>query len=171
MSKAIVFLILGYCGLLVLLLNLGLYTRWPAWVKTACILLFGALAFKTYESMSGLLGWPTTQELPEQFVFVAAWVDEPDQQDSDDGVIHIWAIESSADGPASLPRAYTLQYDRNLHQQINNAMQRARQGIRQIGRRKSSAELNPALTTSSRFASDASNIEIYDLPDPQLPEK
>lgn len=171
MKQAIIFVFLGYAGLALLLLNLGLYTRWPVWVKTGCILLFGLLAITTYGAMNDLLGWPTRRDLPERFIFVSAWVDEPAKQGAAGGSIHIWAIDNIRFGPGGVPRAYTLDYDRSLHQQINEANQRSRLGIRQIGRIKPGDATRPARTTTSRFARDASIIEIYDLPDPELPEK
>ncbi len=170
MNNAVLALIVGYAALGVLLLNLGLYTRWPAWLKTLCILLFGGLLYTTYAAMNDMLGWPTRDELPPRFMMLSAWVNEPDKESGSAGSIHLWAVALTDDGPAVAPRAFELDYDRQLHSRIDDANRRMGQGLVQVGQRKR-VDAPPAQTTPGKFTGERYEIELYNLPDPELPEK
>ena len=170
MSEAIIGIIAGYLVLVILLLNLGLYTKWPAWIKTSVIALVAIFYFVTYHSIKQFLGWPTDKELPEKFMMLSSWVTEPDKKTGRGGSIHLWAVELSNEGPADEPRAYALPYDVDLHQELNEAHQRLRQGMIQIGS-ASKPEQDLGWATSKKFVETKQKIDLYDLPDPELPEK
>lgn len=170
MNEAIIGTIAGYLVLAILLLNLGLYTKWSAWIKTTVICLVAIFYFVTYQSIKQFLGWPAEEELPAKFMMLSSWVTEPDKKTGNGGSIHLWAVELSDDGPADAPRAYALPYDLDLHHELNDAQQRLRQGMIQIG---SASKPNQGLdwVTDKQFVNTTQKIDLYDLPDPQLPEK
>lgn len=170
MNEAIIGTVAGYLVLVVLLLNLGLYTTWPVWIKTAAICLVAIFYFTTYHSIKQFLGWPTERELPEKFMMLSSWITEPDKKTGEGGSIHLWAVQLSDDGPADEPRAYALPYNMELHQELNEAHLRLRQGMIQIGS-ASKPEQGPGWITSKKFVDKKHRIKLYDLPDPELPEK
>ncbi len=170
MNEAIIGTVAGYLVLVILLLNLGLYTTWPVWIKTAAIGLVAIFYFTTYHSIKQFLGWPTERELPEKFMMLSSWITEPNKKTGNGGSIHLWAVQLSDDGPADEPRAYALPYDMELHQALNEAQLRLRQGMIQIGS-ASKLDSGSGWITSKQFVDKRQQIKLYDLPDPELPEK
>lgn len=171
MSEAIIGLTITYVALAVLLLSLNFFTRWPLWLKLLCVIAVTGFYFVTYRSLNGVLGWPTTATLPDRFLLLASSVTEPDKTRGTAGVVHIWATSLEAGRPAAEPRAYTLPYTKELHSQLEDANKNMRNGILQLGRRTTADDDDERPRDATRFARERERIEIYDLPDPQLPEK
>lgn len=170
MSEAIIGLTVAYVALAALVVGLGIFSRWPFWVKLVAVAGVCGLYFLTYASLKGLLGWPTRAELPERFMLLASYVSEPDKTSGAPGSIQIWAASLEDHRPADAPRAYLLDYDAELHGQLDEANKRMRQGIIQLGRRQDA--VTPGKSgDQSRFARNPYRIVIFDLPDPELPEK
>ncbi len=170
MSEAIIGIVAGYLVLVILLLNLGLYTKWPTWIKTSAIFLVAVFYFVTFHSIKQFLGWPTEKELPEKFMMLSSWITEPNKKTGKGGSIHLWAVELSSNGPADAPRAYALPYDYDLHQELNEAQNRLRQGTIQIGS-ADKPDQDLGWIMSEQFIESKQKINLYDLPDPELPEK
>lgn len=171
MTEAIIGLSITYVGLAALLLVMVLFTRWPVWTKLACVVLVTAFYFVTYRSLTGMLGWPTRAELPERFLLLASSISEPDKTRGSDGSVHIWATSLDSGRPAAEPRAYALPYSRELHAQLEEANKDMRNGIMQLGRRVTTEADADVPRDTTRFARRRERLEIYDLPDPELPEK
>lgn len=173
MTITIITLILAYVAVAALLLILSLQTRWPAWVKTGCIVLVSGLYFVTYDSLTGMLGWPTEEALPEKFLLHAAITEEPDKETGSKGIIHLWLTEVDEDEsmPLELPRAYTLPYDSELHERISESLRRMRQGILQVGESGDPVETDKIPMESAAYSERLQMIKFYNLPDPELPEK
>ena len=171
MVEAIVGLSVAYAALAALLLSLHIFATWPVWVKLALIAAVTALYFVTYQSLSGMLGWPARAELPERFLLLASSIKEPDKTTGDAGVIHLWVTSLESAQPADRPRAYALPYSRDLHSQLEDANRNMRNGILQLGRRILVTNDSDVPRDPRRLARNRERLEIYDLPDPQLPEK
>jgi hypothetical protein len=171
MTPAIIGLSIAYVALAVLLLSLSLTTRWPVWVKLTCIVLLTGFYFLTFHSLNGMRGWPTTVDLPERFLLLDSSVTEPNKSTGTEGVVYIWVKSLQADRPASQPRAFELPYSKELHSRLQEAENRMRNGILQLGRherRTLSAEETKGLL---QFETRRHELYLYDLPDPALPEK
>ncbi len=170
MSQSVIGLSIAYVTLGVLLLGLMVSTRWPVWVKTVCILLVSSFYFVTYLSLGGLQGWPTATNLPERFLLIATSIQEPDKTTGRSGRIYLWASSLAENMPAAEPRAYELQYTSDMHKQLDAATERMRDGVMQIGRSEwiSDGEIPDQL---GRFSEKRKTIRLYDLPDPEMPEK
>ena len=170
MNQAVIGLSIAYVALGVLLLGLAIGTRWPVWVKVVSILLVSALYFVTYRSLGGMQGWPTTASLPERFLLLASTIHEPDKTTGSQGVIYIWATSLDDAMPAPEPRAYQLSYSSDMHTQFEEANKRIRDGIMQLGKSEWVTEAESSRNLG-RFAQKRKLIRLYDLPDPELPEK
>ncbi len=170
MTEAVIGLTVAYVALAALVVALNIYSRWHWWIKALTIIGVCGLYFLTYDSLKGLLGWPVRAELPDRFMLLASYITEPNKTTGADGVIHIWATSLTGHKPAAQPRAYQLEYDADLHGQLAQADQQIRRGIIQLGRKDETAPAGEA-ADRSRFNRPQARILIYDLPDPELPEK
>jgi len=170
MIHSVIGLSIAYVALGILLLGLMVGTRWPVWIKVMSILLISSLYFSTYVSLGGLLGWPTSAHLPDRFLLLATSIQEPDKTSGSKGRIFIWARSLADNMPTGEPRAYQLDYNSQLHTTLEEAEKRLRDGIVQLGKREWIDEVDTP-QNSSRFAEKRKTIRIYDLPDPELPEK
>ena len=171
MSAAVVGVTVAYVALAVLLLSLNIYSRWPAWVKIGAVALTGVLYYVTYASFGSFLGWPAHAALPQKFMMLAGSIDEPDEKTGARGAIYIWAVSLDRDRPADSPRAYRVAYSRRLHEQVGAAKKQLRNGIVQVGEVEE-VSAKRARGLASLWSDDSvSRIVIYDLPDPELPDK
>lgn len=170
MNETLLSLIAGYSVLAALLLVLCLYTRFAVWLKTLAIIVVAAFYFHTHDALRAALGWPTAVPLPERFMLLSSWVSEPNKKTGDEGSIELWAVTLTDSGPALKPRAYTLDYDQQLHTRLDEANRQMRNGLIQIGQ-SDSDDNDPNKPDSSRFADQKQDIKFSELPDPELPEK
>ena len=168
MFTSVLLLSIAYAVLAVLLLNVGFFSRISRWFKLVLCLLVIGFYFVHFTSLRDLLGWPTQAVLPEKFLLIAAEINEPNKETGDGGSIYIWATTIRDRSPVGPPRAYVVDYDKALHEKLNIAKTGQRKGIPQLGEVTERPSTLFSLKTTS---STAENIEIYDLPDPVLPEK
>ena len=171
MNLAIIGLTITYVALAALLLGIFLLARVPAWVKLSCIILVSSFYYLTYQSYIGLLGWPTQQQVPEQFQLMSSIITEPDESSGDPGVIHIWVTTFTNNRPDREPRAYELPYDLELHAALDTALREQRRGNVQLGRRLEDVNDPELPKDMSRFGQKRQRLEFFALPDPELPEK
>jgi len=170
MNETILALVITYTALAVLLLALHIYSAVPVWVKAGLILLMGGFFFITYDSLHDMLGWPTKRDLPDEFLMIASRVIEPNKKNKANGEIYIWASAINDSHPDKEPRAYRISYSPELHEEVENANWRMRRGRVQMGRVEEVDAPNES-QDSQRTSTQIERITIYDLPDPQLPEK
>ena len=171
MSTSLVLLSLLYFAVTFLALALLIRTKLEARWKTLLILAFTAMAMLSHRGWQAMAGWPANAPLPERFLYHAASIREPNPAMNDPGVIHLWATELLADGPAPEPRAYILPYTKEDHRQIQEARERIRNGLPQVGRLSHGREGNGKLAEGKQSASPGASFVLTDLPGPALPEK
>ena len=170
MNESILILVLTYSALAILLLALHIYSNIPVWVKAGLIILIGGFFFITYNSLHGMLGWPAKRDLPEEFLLIASRVIEPNKKDKAKGEIYIWAAAINNSQIDIEPRAYRIDYTPELHEDMDNANWRMRRGRIQMGRIEK-IEAPNKVSEKQRTSEVIERITIFDLPDPQLPEK
>lgn len=170
MNGAIVGITIAYILLAALLLNLNIYTRQPLWIKLGTILVTVAFYYVTYSSLKNFGGWPASAALPQEFVVLAARVDEPDEKIDKKGAVYLWLLPLKGDKVKNAPRAYRLPYSPALHKQVNTAAKQLRRSIVQMGRvERINTPKSNVLT--SWMEERTERIVIYDLDDPELPDK
>lgn len=170
MNQVVLGLTLTYAALAALLLAIFILTRIPVWIKLICVLLVTGFYFLTYNNLQGVLGWPTQQLMPDQFQLLASTITEPNDDEGIEGSIHIWATSFIDNKPAPEPRAYALPYDLDLHTALEAALKEQRRGNIQLGKRKGEASDDIA-SDLSKYGQKRQELEFFDLPDPELPEK
>lgn len=171
MTSGLVTLSLLYAAVTFLALALLLRTRLESRWKSLLIVGFTGLAILSHLGWQRMAGWPTKAPLPERFLYHASSIREPNPAKNDPGLIHVWATELRPDGPAPEPRAYELPYTQEDHREIQQARERIRQGLPQVGRLLRGAEGNGKVAPGKQSASPGAHFVLADLPEPQLPEK
>ena len=182
-------LVAAYVAVALLLLVLNLNARWSWAVKASAIALVSALYIVTYYSIPPLLGWPTDQALPKRFHLLAVDVQEPDKASGRSGHIFLWARDLIESNDGAEPRAYRLAYNAALGKTVQDAGDKVRKGMSQIGevrddmatgaaKHATAAETDETQTDVAGKSADAVAggqssvvIDFFDTPDSTLPEK
>jgi hypothetical protein len=112
----------AYVVIGVLLLIMGLTSRFSWWVKAAAIVLTSVFFVEVFFATKGLLGWPGNGRLPPRFQLLWTRVVEPDPKIGDTGSIFLWVEEVDENNvPTGVPRAYRMPYSRPLAARSNRA--------------------------------------------------
>ena len=115
-------------------------------IKAAIIVLTLYLCLSVNLSLDNLMGWPSRQDLPEKFQVHWILIEEPDKKSHGEGNIYLWTanLSSNADDEGSFfmsfynnnlhkPRAYRVDYSKELHKQAQGALEMIRGGQTVIG--------------------------------------
>jgi hypothetical protein len=101
----------AYVVISVLLLNMGLGSRFRWWIKAMAIVVTCGFFIEVFFATKSLLGWPGTGALPPRFQLLWTRVVEPDPKISDPGAIYLWVEELDENNvPSGTPRSYRLRY-------------------------------------------------------------
>jgi hypothetical protein len=101
----------AYVVIGVLLLNMGLGSRFRWWIKAMAIVITCGFFIEVFFATKSLLGWPGTGALPPRFQLLWTRVVEPDPKISDPGAIYLWVEELDENNvPSGTPRSYRLRY-------------------------------------------------------------
>ncbi|MGV6825342.1 MAG: hypothetical protein ACWA5Q_00040 [bacterium] len=112
MTAATLGLVAGFVFLVSLLLIMVVKTPYH-WIAKAVVTI-AAVGFYLLmlDSLPGFYGWPVADKLPPKFQLISMDVQEP-QNEADKGAIYMWVIPlPSGDNK---PRAYQVNYSRELH--------------------------------------------------------
>jgi hypothetical protein len=133
-SLSVVGLVAAYGVVAMLLLSLNLTSLWRWWIKAAAIILTTVFFGVTYQAVSGLMGWPTTQKLPARFNLVSSVILEPDRRTNSPGHIYLWAAELDENNiPSGTPRSYQMAYSDALARKVVKAQEKHDRGQEVMG--------------------------------------
>lgn len=116
----------------------------------------------TYHSYSGILGWPTTREVPDQFYLHAIQIEEPDR-------IYLWGTAFDRGMGQTVPRAYGLPYTAKLHDSVNKARRKLRKGLPVIG--QISKDVKPTAVSGEPLDDISNRLFFVDAPQALIPGK
>jgi hypothetical protein len=106
---------IAYVVMAVLVLAVGLTSRFVWWLKAGAIVVASAFFIEIFFASKGLLGWPGTGALPQRFQLLWSRVIEPDPKMGAKGAIYLWVEEVDENNvPSGLPRSYRLPYSVKL---------------------------------------------------------
>ncbi|MCB1773670.1 MAG: hypothetical protein KDI88_08645 [Gammaproteobacteria bacterium] len=111
-----------------------------------------------YHVLQATRGWPSDGPLPATFELAAFRIIEPDARQGERGAILLW-VSGAAE---RTPRAYRLDYSRQLHEDLVEAGQRIEQGRVQVGTR---------VTEGTARSDGGTGIRFDDRPRAGLPAK
>src|SRR6195256_3718865 len=134
MTSTVLAISAAYVVVCVLLLTLGLSSRFAWWVKAAVIVVTSLFFVEVFFATKGLLGWPRTGQLPARFQLLWVRVVEPDLKSSNPGAIYLWIEEVDENNvPDGVPRSYRLPYSRPLADRTAEARDEIMSGKTQQG--------------------------------------
>ena len=108
--------------------------RWQT--KLALTLLLAGFGFEVTNALDSYAGWPTGEEMPEDAQLLGAVIHEPSARVGDKGAIYVWVrplvppqngLLQETPSPDE-PRAFRLPYSREMHEEMEKAMQAIRAG-------------------------------------------
>jgi hypothetical protein len=192
MTSTVLAISAAYVVICVLLLTLGLSSRFAWWVKASVIVVTSLFFVEMFFATKGLLGWPRAGQLPARFQLLWVRVVEPDLKSSNPGAIYLWIEEVDENNvPDGVPRSYRLPYSRPLADRTAKARDeimsgKPQQGLaddlvssdKQEGKsedERSGSRVDPGLTTVDqdqfRLLQQAQRLEFSPMPVPTLPAK
>lgn len=153
----------AYALLGILLLSLNITSRWRWWVKLGTILLTTVAFIGTYIAITGLLGWPSAQAMPERFSLLSARIIEPDKASGAPGRLFMWAEEVDAENLSiAEPRGYEVVYTVALAQMLREAQQSLLEGDQVLGESLKEPEAAEAATPDMIPGTDDTTSEEAD---------
>jgi hypothetical protein len=147
MTGIILAIALAYVVIGVLLLNMGLASRFAWWVKALVIVVTCGFFIEVFFATKSLLGWPGTGQLPPRFQLLWTRVVEPDPKAHDPGAIYLWVEELDENNvPSGTPRSYRIRYTAPLAERSLKARDEIMSG-------------NPQEGTASDMEGEESNLK------------
>ena len=147
MTGTVLAITLAYAVIGVLLLNMGLASRFAWWVKALVIVVTCGFFLEVFFATKSLLGWPGTGQLPPRFQLLWTRVVEPDPKAHDPGAIYLWVEELDENNvPSGTPRAYRIRYTPPLAERSLKARDEIMSG-------------NPQEGTASDMEGEESNLK------------
>ena len=137
MTWAILGLSAGFILVLSFLLYLLFKTQLFVGTKFLALALASVFFIVQYQSLHQFMGWPSTAELPEEFVLIATNVREPNKQTGDLGIMYWWVRESS--DLTQPPRVYELPYKAEMQKITEEVVKKQKEGAQFIGKKSSNA--------------------------------
>jgi hypothetical protein len=158
---------------------------WFLKITMITICTYFSLAF--YMNLAAMSGWPSDASLPKRFQFHGALVREP-SRDQKDGVIIMWVTEvDQTNTPmqrkktffnpftetTSEPRSIRKNYDRQMHEAMEDGNKRLREGQTVIMGVDGQNDLDETRKGGKKGGSlsQDTRIVVYDLPPLLLPPK
>jgi len=135
----------AYVVLAVIVLSMGLTSRFAWWVKAGAIVVSSVFFVEVFFASKGLLGWPAAGALPPKFQLLWTRVVEPDLKMGNRGAIYLWVEELDGNNvPSGLPRSYRLPYSVKLADRTLKARDEIMAGNPQEGLAEELAEGDPS---------------------------
>ena len=162
----------SYVALLALLLVVIRYSRLHWSIKTALSGIITVFYVVHYMTLKQMPGWPSNDRLPDQFRLIAVQIYEPNPILQSQGSIYLWVSDMDQNIGLTMPRAYHIPYNNDMHKRINNALNRMKSGKPQMGVKGNPKNLTGKIERDKSQTSLAVDTLIfYDLPSRLLPEK
>jgi hypothetical protein len=134
MNTVVLAISLAYVVMAVLLLCMGLTSRFRWWLKGVVIVVTSIFFIESFFATKSLLGWPGTGQLPHRFQLLWTRVVEPDPKIADPGAIYLWVEELDENNvPSGTPRSFKLVYTQPLADRSNKAKDEIMAGNPQEG--------------------------------------
>ena len=191
MTSTLLAISAAYVVVCLLLLTLGLSSRFAWWVKATVIVVTSLFFVEVFFATKGLLGWPRAGQLPARFQLLWVRVVEPDLKNANPGAIYLWIEEVDENNvPDGVPRSFRLPYSRPLADRSAKARDEIISGKPQQGSAeeitggdnkedansdKPGSRVEPGTTVVDleqfRLLQQAQRVQFSPMPGPTLPPK
>ena len=134
----------------------------------------------TWLGYKQILGWPSAQEIPNDFRLVWVSIDEPDKFTKSEGKIYFWLrYQDDAGIPIGKPRSFSLVWSEENHKIAQSALVQLKDGIQLNGKKtygvldadKFDERANPYEDSASRGEEGNPSFEFQEVTTPSLPPK
>ena len=150
MTLTLIAISAAYVVLAVVVLSMGLTSRFVWWIKASAIVVSSVFFVEVFFASKSLLGWPASGHLPPKFQLLWTRVVEPDVKAGSRGAIYLWVEELDGNNvPSGLPRSYRLPYSVKLADRTLKARDEIMAGNPQEGLAEELAEGDPTAATAS----------------------
>ena len=181
----------GFAMLGTLLLWIIIMTKGKWWLKAIAISATLYFTFGVWHSIDTYSGWPTKEELPEDFVVHWFLVKEPNKIQGTPGAVYLWvtARKLTEEGftmttpfqypnTKKKPRVYHLEYSKQLHKDLDGMKGNLRNGRGVRGKKgkggkggKGKGEGEKGKGNSGRTFTEKGALEFHIIKPPRLPDK
>jgi len=174
------FLILSYLLIASLLLLFCFFTPFTRKVKLTGILVVAAFYFTSWNSYINILGWPSTEDLPDKFRISWVIIQEPSKGNRKEGSLYLWLRKlNEVNTPYGAPRSYKLLWNEENHKVAQSALYKLKEGEQLNGTKTYGVldkenEGNKANQYKSEDGEPEEGIpsfEFAEVPPPNLPAK
>ncbi len=174
------FLILSYLLISSLLLLFCFFTPFTRKVKLTGILVVAAFYFTSWNSYINILGWPSTEDLPDKFRISWVIIQEPSKGNRKEGSLYLWLRKlNEVNTPYGAPRSYKLLWNEENHKVAQSALYKLKEGEQLNGTKTYGVldkenEGNKANQYKSEDGEPEEGIpsfEFVEVPPPNLPAK
>jgi len=122
-------LVIAYVAVAVLLLCFCLYSKFTNSIKTLVVSIMFIFYLLSWQGTKQILGWPTTQIMPEEFRVLWISIDEPDKEGQQPGNIFFWVRKLDEVGfPINKPRAYSIKWTEENAEKATEALKKIEEG-------------------------------------------
>lgn len=176
-----ILLVSAYVAITALLLIFCLYSKFSNKLKTVVVVVMASFYVFTWIGYKQVLGWPSTQEIPEEFRLIWVSIDEPDKFNKREGKIYFWIRYMDKAGiPFGKPRAYSLVWNEKNHKIAQSALLKLKDGTQLNGRKtygvldadKFDEQANPyEESVSNNNVEGNPSFEFQEVAPPSLPPK
>lgn len=152
--------------LALLLLSLNLFSLWKWWIKALMIVVTLGAVVVLYLTMTGLIGWASTDQLPKRFSLLATRIVEPDKLKGTPGRIFLWVEEvDDKQIVISPPRAFEVPYEVETASEVATAQQQIDGGGKVLGQfeatssEEAAKDMNPQEKAEELVAIEGGNAD------------
>ena len=173
-------LTISYVVVAALLLIFCFYTSFSRKIKLVAIIALSIFYIISWNGFLGILGWPTSEELPENFNISWVVIQEPNKRKTNEGGLFLWIREiDHSNKPIGDPRSYKLIWNEENHKKAQEALHKLKEG-EQLNGRKSYGVLNKENKGKKSNAYEIQegepeqgrpSFEFVEIPPPDLPPK
>ena len=122
-------LILSYLLIASLLMIFCFFTSFTRKVKLAGILFVTLFYFVSWTNYINILGWPSSEELPDRFRISWVVIQEPSKGDNKEGGLYLWVRHlNEVNIPYGMPRSYKLVWNEENHKIAQSALHKLEEG-------------------------------------------
>ena len=116
-------LILSYLLIASLLMIFCFFTTFTRRVKLSGILFVTLFYFVSWNNYINILGWPSSEELPDRFRISWVVIQEPSKGDNKEGGLYLWVRHlNEVNIPYGMPRSYKLVWNEENHKIAQSAL-------------------------------------------------
>ena len=173
-------LILAYLLISALLLSIYFYTSFTKKTKFITIVITSIFYVYTWKGYESVLGWPTFEELPENFKINWAIIEEPNKRLRKAGGLYLWIVELDESGKKiGKPRSHNLYWNEDNQRLVQSALHKLQEGEQLNGKKtygvvnkdNDGNKANQYDQQSGEPEEGITSFEFFEVLPPSLPPK